>query len=225
MKEEELYPSVKRFLEGQGYQVKGEVKDCDVVAVRDDETPVIVELKTSLTLAVVLQAVERLSLTEKVYVGIPRKKSFRKNRHKVIKLLRMLGLGLLLVDPNLKTGAVDVVIDPGGYTPRRSKPRRERLLREFVRRSGDPNLGGMAKRKGVMTAYRQRALAVGRYLETEGPTKAALVAKALAEPKAREIMYRDVYGWFDRVSTGVYALSPRGKKEIVLWGGVSEDEG
>jgi hypothetical protein len=36
-------------------------------------------------------------------------------------------------------------------------------------------------------------------------------------------MYRDVYGWFDRVSLGVYELSPRGKREIPLWIEEAED--
>jgi len=34
MKESDLYQPLKRFLELQGYDVKGEVQDCDVVAVR-----------------------------------------------------------------------------------------------------------------------------------------------------------------------------------------------
>jgi len=68
-----------------------------------------------------------------------------------------------------------------------------------------------------MTAYRQKVLAIAQFLQSEGPTKAARVATALNEPKAREMMYRDVYGWFDRVSVGVYALSSRGKQEVPLW--------
>jgi hypothetical protein len=199
--------------------VKGEVEDCDVLAVRGEEAPVVVELKLSLNLEVVLQAVERLSLTPKVYVGVPQGSGVLKRRRRpVIKLLKMLGVGLVAVDPELETGSVDVLLDPGEYQPRKSKPRRERLLGEFMRRVGDPNLGGTAKRKGIMTAYRQRALAIGWFLEENGPTKAAQVAEALREPKARAILYKDAYGWFDRVSQGVYNLTPRGKREMPLWG-------
>lgn len=218
MKESDLYPPLKRFLESQKYEVKGEVRDCDVVAVRGEEAPVVVELKLSLNLGVVLQAVERLSLTPKVYIGIPEQcKILSRRRKQIIKLLRMLGLGLLVIDPEREIGSVDVLIDPGEYRPRRSKPRRERLLGEFMKRVGDPNLGGAEKRKGIMTAYRQRALAIARFLQEQGPTKASHVAKTLREPKARDILYRDVYGWFDRVSLGVYGLSPRGNREIPLW--------
>ena len=42
MSEVSLYPAVKRFLEAAGFDVKGEVKGCDIVAVRLDETLTIV---------------------------------------------------------------------------------------------------------------------------------------------------------------------------------------
>jgi len=218
MKESDLYLPLKRFLESQNYEVKGEVRDCDVLAVRDGESPVVVELKVSLNLSVVLQAVDRLALTSKVYIGVPRSCTvLKRQRRHIIKLLRMLGLGLIAIEPDLKTGPVDVLLDPGEYRPRKSKHRRERLLGEFVRRIGDPNLGGAAKRKGIMTAYRQRALAIADFLQEHGPTKASHISQKLQEPKARDILYRDVYGWFDRVSLGVYGLSPRGNREIPLW--------
>jgi hypothetical protein len=218
MKESDLYLPLKRFLESQGYEVKGEVHDCDVMAVRSDEDPVVIELKLTLNLNVILQAVERLSLTPTVYVGIPRScKMFQKQRKRITKLLKMLGLGLITIEPKLKTGAVDVVHDPSEYKPRKSKPRKDRLLGEFMKRVGDPNLGGSDTRRGIMTAYRQRALAIANYLQKHGPTKASIIAKSLEDPKTRDILYRDVYGWFERVSVGVYGLSPRGEQEIEQW--------
>ena len=45
---------------------------------------------------------------------------------------------------------------------------------------------------------------------------AATVAESLAEPKARDILSRNVYGWFDRPAVGLYELSPRGEREIPL---------
>ena len=218
MKESDLYRPLKLFLESQGYQVKGEVQDCDVVAVRGEEPPVVVELKRSLNLDLVLQGVERLALTSSVYIGVPNRCAvLKKKRKHLIKLLKMLGLGLVMIDPDPKYGSVAVLLDPGEYRPRQSKHRRERLLGEFVQRVGDPNLGGSAMRRGIMTAYRQQALAIARFLQQHGPTKAATIAQTLEEPKTRDILYRNVYGWFDRESYGVYALSPRGEREIPLW--------
>ncbi len=224
MKESDLYLPLKRFLISQNYEVKGEVQDCDVVAIRGKETPVVIELKLTITLNLVLQAVDRLLLTPKVYIGIPTQCKTLDRRHKhIIKLLRMLGLGLVVIDVGKESDSVNVLLDPGEYRPRISKHRQERLLGEFTKRVGDPNLGGTEKRKGIMTAYRQRALAIAWFLDKHGPTKASHIAQNLKEPKARDILYRDVYGWFERVSLGVYEISPRGKKEIPLWDVEAED--
>ncbi|MEH0019001.1 MAG: DUF2161 family putative PD-(D/E)XK-type phosphodiesterase [Desulfobacter sp.] len=218
MKEADLYPPVKQFLEAQGYTVKGEIRECDVVAVRGSETPVVVELKLSLNLGVLLQAVDRIAVADHVYIGVPKGCGILKKKpRRVVKLLRMLGLGLMEIGVGHDADAVRVVVDPGKYKPRKSKKRQERLLGEFMMRIGDPNPGGSAKRRGIMTAYRQRALALAHYLEKNGPAKAAHVASALEDPKARNILYRDVYGWFDRVGFGTYALSPRGKREFPMW--------
>ena len=59
IRETELYAPIKRLLEGQGYEVKGEVGAADIVAVRGDEDPVIVELKTAFSLSLFHQAIER----------------------------------------------------------------------------------------------------------------------------------------------------------------------
>jgi hypothetical protein len=222
LNESDLYLPVKRFLESQGYDVKGEVGNCDVAAVRGDEELVVVELKLSLNLELVIQAVERLVVTSKVYVGVPvGNHNLRRRRRQTVKLLRMLGLGLLVIDPDVERNGVDAVLDPGEYRPRRSKRRRGMLLGEFVRRIGDPNLGGSPVRTGIMTAYRQRALVIALFLQTNGPTKASQVAAAIGDPKARDILYRDVYGWFDRPLKGIYALSPQGAQDVQLWAGRS----
>lgn len=222
MRESDLYLPLKEFLQEQGYSVKGEVKDCDVAAVRDDEPPLIVELKLSLNLDVVAQAVQRLAMTSTVYIGIPPKSAILKRRHKsILKMLRMLGIGLIEINPisklNAKSPAVKVLLDPGEYQPRESKPRKQRLLKEFLLRVGDPNLGGSENKKGITTAYRQRVLKVARYLQEHGATKAAVIASAISEEKARDIMYKNHYGWFERADKGIYELSPRGERELKEW--------
>ena len=97
-KEADLYLPIKRFLESQHYEVKAEIHGCDVFAIRGSEDPVVVELKLALNLDVVLQAVDRLAVTPKVYVGVPKRcRTLQTRRRQIIKLLRMLGLGLLAV--------------------------------------------------------------------------------------------------------------------------------
>lgn len=218
MQESDLYPPLKSFLEAQSYTVKGEVNACDVVAIREDEPPLIVELKLKLNLDVVAQAVQRLALTSTVYIGIPPNSAILKRRRKaLLKMLRMLGIGLIEISVTKKNNAVKVLLDPAEYQPRESRPRKQRLLKEFLLRVGDPNLGGSESRKGITTAYRQRAVKIARYLQAQGATKAAVIAAAINEEKTRDIMYKNHYGWFERAGKGFYELSPRGRREIEQW--------
>lgn len=214
VRETELYMPVKQLLEGQGYEVKGEIGAVDIVACRGDEDPVIVELKTGFSLSLFHQAIDRLGLSDTVYVAVPlaSNRAFQKALKNNTALCRRLGLGLITV--RLKDGLVQIHTDPGPYKPRQSKPKKARLLREFAKRVGDPNQGG-ATRQGLMTAYRQDALRCVQFLCENGPTKAAEVSKATGVDKARRLMADDHYGWFERVQNGVYGLTPKGGQAIV----------
>lgn len=223
-REQDLYPAVKAFLEGQGYEVKAEVNGCDLVACRGDEPPLIVELKLSFTLPLVLQGVDRLALSDDVYlaVGVPNQPApgslWRRERRSILKLCRRLGLGLLAVRERAggRSPLVEPILDPLPYRPRPNRSRRGLLLREFAHRVGDPNVGG-TNRRPLITAYRQDALRCAAILSDHGPTRAADVARQARVPRATVVMYRDVYGWFERVQHGVYALSPKGEAALVTY--------
>ncbi|MDP3523701.1 MAG: DUF2161 family putative PD-(D/E)XK-type phosphodiesterase [Hoeflea sp.] len=216
-RETDLYPPVKALLESRGYTVKGEIGPADIVAVREGEDPVVVELKTGFSLSLFHQGIERQAITDAVYIAVPRGtgRIFQKAIAANTALCRRLGLGLMTV--RLKDGLVEVHADPAPYKPRKSAIRKTRLLREFSRRTGDPNAGG-ATRQGLMTAYRQDALRCARVLAELGPTKAAQVAKASGVERARALMAVNHYGWFDRVGTGVYALRTEGVEALVRLG-------
>lgn len=217
MKETDLYLPLKGFLEEQDYEVKAEVKNCDVVAIKkaaaneDAPPPTIIELKLILNLEVVLQAVDRLILSPIVYIGVPSSCGAlkKKKRKRIIKLLKMLGIGLVAINPKRKT--TQVIVDPASYQPRQSKPRQKWLIDEFVARAGDPNLGGASTKTSRMTAYKQQAIKIAGYLSKHGATKASNIAKKLELPKSRAIVYDNHYGWFQNVSRGVYDLSDLGK--------------
>jgi len=217
MTEADLYAPIKRYLEGQGYEVKGEIGHCDVVAVREDEGPIVVELKESLTLALVLQAVDRLAVSETVYVafrvGKGKSATWRTRRKEVLGLLRRLGLGLLTVSAR---GKVEAVLDPLPYKPRGNKPRRERLLKEFAERVGDPETGGSASRPRL-TAYRQDAIRCAAELSAAGTLKLSVLRERTGVYRAGPILRDNHYGWFERVETGYYALTPRGVEELGQW--------
>ncbi len=206
MKEADLYPPLKAFLEAQGYEVKAEIGACDIMALRAGDPPLVVEMKLGFNLSLVLQGVARQALFDTVYLAVAAPKKGWPARYKdIVALCRRLGLGLLVVTPG---EGVEAHLDPGPYLPRRNVARAGRLLREFQRRVGDPNQGGTTGIKR-MTAYRQDAL---RCLASvaDGSLKAAEVAKRAGVAKAAALMRADHYGWFDRVALGVYALSPKG---------------
>ncbi|WP_299842416.1 DUF2161 domain-containing phosphodiesterase [uncultured Roseovarius sp.] len=215
--EEELYAPVKAFLEGQGYEVKGEIGAVDVMAVRGDDLPVLVELKTRFSLGLLHQGIARQSVSDAVYLAVPHKsgrRAYAAMRDNCT-LCRRLGLGLMTV--RQRDGYVDVLVDPGPYKPRKSKVRLQRLLREFQRRVGDPTKGG-STRVGLITSYRQDALRIATHLADHGPAKGADVARATGVPNATRIMADDHYGWFERIRIGVYALTPNGSEALVQYG-------
>ena len=214
-REDQLYPPIKALLERQGYTVKGEVGAADVVARRGDEDPVIVELKLRFSLSLFHQAITRLSVTDLVYIAVPKPKG--KQARRMLKdnlaMSRRLGLGLITV---LRDGRTEVRCDPGPYAPRKSKKKQTRLLREFDRLQGDPNAGG-ATRHGIVTGYRQDALRCAAYLAENSPSRGRDVAAATGVARATGLMRDNHYGWFEKVETGVYALTEQGSEGLKHW--------
>jgi hypothetical protein len=214
-READLYPPIKAHLQRQGYDVKGEVGAADVVGRRGDDL-VVVELKLGFSLALFHQGVERLLTTDHVYLAVPaggQPKAQKAN----VKLARRAGLGVLTV--RLRDGHVEVLADPGPYAARQSKKKKTRLLRAFDRLKGDPNAGG-ATRHGLVTGYRQDALRCARFLAVHGASKGAKVKDWAEVPQATQIMAADHYGWFTRVSRGVYDLTDEGRKGLSDYGDV-----
>ncbi|SPH18720.1 hypothetical protein DEA8626_02262 [Defluviimonas aquaemixtae] len=220
MRESDLYAPVKAHLEAQGYEVKAEIGDCDILARRGDEPAVVVELKLTFSLALVMQGVARQTLFDHVYLAVPvaTERGWKLRYKDVIRLCRRLGLGLLAVrigDPP----HVEAHLDPGQYAPRKNSRRAGRLIREFDRRVGDPNVGGASGVKHV-TAYRQDALRCAHLLAAKGPCKASVVAAETGVARAGAMMRTDHYGWFNRVERGIYALSPSGHAAIAEYGAI-----
>jgi hypothetical protein len=213
-RESDLYGPVKQHLEALGYTVRGEVGKCDVVGL-SGEAIVAVELKLAFGLPVLYQALRRLPSVDLVYVAVavPDGRRARGNWDAqlpdAVRLCRMLGVGLLSV----RNGAVVVHADPTPYQPRKRLKLRARLLSEFVRRSGDHNLGGTNKRPRV-TAYREDALACASVLARNGAMKGATVRDVTGVGKASVILRNDVYGWYEKVARGTYDIAPAGRAAL-----------
>jgi hypothetical protein len=211
--ETDLYLPVKRFLEAQGYDVKAEIGECDVLAVRGEEPPVIIELKTGFNLQLLLQGIDRQAVTDTVYLAVPEPK--RPLSRDILGLCRRLGLGLLVVNK----GWVEAYLDPAPYQPRKAQHRKAVLLKEFQRRVGDHNSGGSSKRP-LVTAYRQDALRCVKFLKTTGASKVSDIVTQTKVERAAAILQRDAYGWFVREDRGIYFLSTKGEAAVTMFADV-----
>ena len=134
----------------------------------------------------------------------------------------MSSIRLGLISVRLSDGLVQVHCDPGPYAPRKSKRREGALLKEFLRRQGDPNVGGQV-RSGLITAYRQDALRIAMFLYEAGATKGSEVAAATKVEQATRMMRDDHYGWFEKVDTGIYGVTPKGAAAVIESGDAFND--
>lgn len=205
---------MKRFLEGLGFSVKGEIGGCDLVALSDGDPPLVVigELKLTFNLELVLQAVDRAGACDEVWLAarLSRRGKGRESDARYRNLCRRLGFGMLAVT---ETGHVEVIVEPATAAPRRNPSRRSRLVSEHRRRQGDPAAGG-STRAPIMTAYRQQALACAFAL-LNGPLRVRDLTPLI--PDAPKILQRNVYGWFERATRGVYALTEAGQAALKRW--------
>ena len=222
-READLYPPLKAHFEALGHMVKGEIGAADLVAMpKDGGDPVVVEMKLGFTLSLYHQAVDRLRMTPLVYLAVPLPRGARAARILTDNraLCRRMGIGLLTVRLD---GTVDCQVEPGAAPPRRAPAKRKRLMAEFDRRQGDPNAGG-ATRHGLVTGYRQDALRCAAYLAEYGEARGAAVARDTGVKVATRIMADNHYGWFRRVTPGVYALTGQGRQGLTDWNGALPEE-
>lgn len=186
--EAELYAPLKAFFELHGYDIKGEVRNCDMVGLKEGlAEPLIVEMKKTFNLALLLQGMERLKMSSLVYLAVEKsrtkKGAVNQRWSEISGLCRKLGLGLITVTfYKTKAPFVEVLCEPseGNRADQRKAPRkRERLLIEFRERSGDYNTGGVTRAK-LVTAYREKTLRVAAALQQLSSTEGILDSSASA---------------------------------------------
>ncbi|MFP6806982.1 MAG: DUF2161 family putative PD-(D/E)XK-type phosphodiesterase [Pseudomonadales bacterium] len=212
MQETDLFLPVKLYLESHGYSVNAEVKDCDVTASKDDEL-VIVELKTSANMQLLIQATDRLSITESVYVAIPKPNRNSKHWRGIQRVIRGLELGLLLISFGPLGARVARIFDPAPARKRQNKKKRRIIINEIAGRSADYNIGGSTRTK-LVTAYRENAILVATALEHLGEMSPKGLKQMGTGPKTSAILTSNHYGWFERVQRGIYVITSQGKVDI-----------
>lgn len=136
----------------QGFsKVYGEVCDVDVYGISDTET-VSVEMKKSLNIKVLSQAMDNVSTSHYAYVAVP----YRKNLSESWKVLRKLGLGLIVVQNG-----------QARFSLKAPKSNPKRTLVKNVREHHEHTIGG--KKTGENpTAYSYTMDKVRKVLEEAG---------------------------------------------------------
>lgn len=207
MKEVEMYKPLKKFLKAKGYTVHSEVESIDVMAQKDDEL-LIVEMKTNFNLQLVYQLIERLKITDQVYAYIPLKKGGRwpKSYKRMCALIKRLHCGLITLDQHTRKEVV-VEFEPAHFTSRKNHAKKKLALREFEGRSIDLNQGG-STREPLFTAYKEKAIRIAMYLYEHGATSTKEIRENLDIKNAVGILGGNYEFWFERVSKGVYHLTP-----------------
>lgn len=171
MKESDLYPDTKTWLEAKGYKVYSEVTSnklrnrADIVAL-DSTQVVVVELKTSLSLELIGQAVEWKGFADLVYVGIPM--PLKELNWYSLHLLQKEGIGLLYINikgnPRYPKGFVRQKIQPLLNVGADSN----RLRAAITPYHETSDIQGGLKGGGYITEYKVTILGVQEYLKKQG---------------------------------------------------------
>ncbi len=206
MKETDMYEALKMYFENQGFKVRSEVRDIDVVAIKEDLL-VGIEMKRGLTIDLLVQAALRQKTCDLVYLAVPKPKRIvrDKSMNNMLYLLKRMELGLLFVDVEKNT--IAEVCPPAFYDldkGRRAKMKEKlRILKEVSRRSVDGNKGG-SRGKKLLTAYREDSLRAVALIKVRG----VISPKELKALGIKEtLLSKNYYNWFIKVDHGKYALN------------------
>lgn len=212
IREEDLFAPVKSLFEDLGYAVNAEVCHCDVTAVKDDAL-IIVELKKTLNVKLLAQGLNRQHSGADVFVAVPKPKNYDARKYRdILSVLRKLELGLIFVTANEKFSFAEVVLEPTPFHPTRIyKKKKTAILEEINARFCDTNIGGTTKKR-IVTAYLEQSIHIACLLDAYGASSPKqLRERGSDEKRTAQILQSNVYGWFEKIEKGVYALRDEGR--------------
>lgn len=218
IRETDLFNPIRELLINNGYSVKSEVKNCDITAVKGEEL-LVVELKSGFNATLLIQAAKRQRVADKVYIAVPMPKTgiFTRKWKDICYLVRRLELGLIVVS-FLKSGPrAEVVLHPEPFnrdqSRRLNRKKRYSIINEINGRHLDLNTGGSTHRK-LVTAYKENAIQIGCFLKKYGPLTPRQLKEMGTGAKTGSILQKNYYGWFDRLSRGLYQISSEGARSL-----------
>ncbi len=214
--EKDLFPYIKEYFEKEGFQVNAEVKDCDVVITKGDYLGVI-EMKLSLNITLIHQAISRLSITDNVFIAIKKPaKNYFKERPKMLRLAKRLNIGLIVINPDVQINNLEVLFEPTEYVAPKPKTRTkkvEQVKKEIKGRKLDLNQGGVNKTK-LLTAYKDMSIKIACICEVYTIVSGKFLKENFDLDNAYPILYRNFHGYFIRYGNGDYGISDKGIKAL-----------
>lgn len=226
MKETDLFDPIRQYLEAQGYSVHSEVRHCDLVARMGDKI-IIIELKTQMSLKLIMQAVQRQELNPNVYLALPLKQAsaYPTNYIDFKRLLRRLGLGLMFVRFLKTKTKIEIAMHPGKASAFQRSKQLEMIIREIDGRYAEFNTAGEPSTTEKLTAYKQQSIAIAHKLAENGPSSPSQLRSLGTSLKTQRILAANVYGWFDRHRRGVYGLNNAGMTALENYSQIIERMG
>ncbi|MFV0503721.1 MAG: DUF2161 family putative PD-(D/E)XK-type phosphodiesterase [Lachnospirales bacterium] len=214
-KESDMYIPVKKYFQKQGYEIHGEVLDCDMTATKDDEL-IIIEFKLSFNVTLIFQGIDRQKYTNLVYLCIPKPEGKRlvgyRKLQKIKKVCTPLGFGLITYD--VKNKEIIVHNKPNFKEPTK-KFYFDKIMKEINGRTMDLNTGGTTGVK-INTAYKELRFTLIFLLERDGMSTAKVLRNKYDLPNNTYRVLRNNIGEFftKESERGYFSVSKIGKNEL-----------
>jgi hypothetical protein len=78
------------------------------------------------------------------------------------------------------------------------------------------NVGGVNKTK-IMSGYREDCLLVLNAIKDFESASGKQIKEITSVSKSTSIMYKNYYGWFEKVNKGLYKINDNGKEALVQY--------
>lgn len=220
-KESDMSIHVKNYLFQNGFDVRSEVLNFDIVGKeKNDNLEIsIIELKLQLNIKLISQACNALKYAKYVYIAVPYKNKNKKTIdikkiREINNILSITGIGLLLVDDN------GIVI-----LNKKAKPSQfirnhfnKKLIKEFNGRPKDENVGGTTGIQQI-TAYKYLVYSIVDeiFKSPNGEMKSSELTKILNNKKVYSVLYNNYFKYFEKTNkAGVYKLTQLGVEEHLI---------
>ena len=115
------------------------------------------------------------------------------------------------LDSPLKT--VEVVSVPHISEDSKNSRKKNELNRELQSRNMRTTVGGVSRKK-ILTAYREKSIFVLCLLDILKEASPSEISRLTGIENAGYILSRNHYGWFKKVSKGIYSLDAGGREAI-----------